>query len=267
MPLQEDAYRDTEERFRTHLGASLLGRECSREIWYGFRWYTEKKFEGRMIRLFNRGHLEEPRMVSLLQMIGVNVHQFDDRGKQYRIGKGHKAHGGGGMDGVLYGVPEFPTTYMLGEFKTHGEKSYLKLKEDGLLKAKWEHYVQCQLYMGDQKLDYALYMAVSKNTDDLHAEIIKADATQYKRYMMRQAQIIDANAPPPRIAGAKNETFFKCTFCDHRAVCWLGQAPVKTCRSCRNVSIMDEGKWHCELHHEFRTAAEQEIGCPQYQAI
>lgn len=267
MPLAEDAYRDTEERFRTHLGASMLGRECSREIWYGFRWYTEKRHAGKMIRLFNRGHLEEPRMVSLLQLIGVKTFQFDDRGKQFRISKGHLGHGGGGMDGVALGVPDFPEEYMLTEYKTHGEKSFLKLKEEGLLKAKWEHFVQCQFYMGDQKLEKALYVATNKNTDDIHAEIIKADQSQYKRYLLRQQQIIDAKTPPPRIAGAKDETFFKCTFCDHKPICWLGKAPVKTCRSCRHVEIMSEGRWHCTLHHELRTAAEQEMGCPQHQVI
>lgn len=267
MPLQDDAYRPTEERFRTHLGASLLGRECSREIWYGFRWYTEKRFEGRMIRLFNRGHLEEPRMVSLLQMIGVSVFQFDERGKQFRIGKGHKGHGGGGMDGVALGVPDFPTEYMLTEYKTHGEKSFLKLKDDGLLKTKWEHFVQCQIYMGDQNLTKALYVATNKNTDEIHAEIVQADGSQYKRYMMRQQQIIDADKPPPRIAGAKDETFFKCKFCDHAGVCWEGKAPVRTCRSCRHAVIMPDSAWSCAKHHEIRTAAEQEAACPQYEVI
>lgn len=171
------------------------------------------------------------------------------------------------MDGVALGVPDFPEEYMLTEFKTHGEKSYLKLKEDGLVKAKWEHYVQCQLYMGDQGLKKALYVATNKNTDDIHAEIIQADAGQYGRYMLRQQQIIDANAPPTRIAGAKDETFFKCNFCDHKPVCWLKATPVKTCRSCRNVEIMDGGKWHCKLHHEFRTSDEQLAACPQYQVI
>lgn len=267
MPLQDDAYRTGEERFRNHLGASMLGRECAREIWYGFRWYTEKTFSGRMVRLFNRGHLEEPRMVSLLQMIGVTVHQLDDKGKQYRIGKGHKGHGGGGMDGVLYGVPEFPDEYMLGEFKTHGEKSYLKLMSDGLLKAKWEHYIQCQLYMGDQGLKKALYVAVNKNTDDLHAEIINYDENQRNRYLQRSVQIIDATVPPARIQGAKDETFFKCKFCDHQAVCWKGAAPVVTCRSCKNVELLDKGMWKCTLHQEFRTQEEQLLACPQYSAI
>ena len=108
MPTAEDAYRGDDPPFRGHLGASVIGRACAREVWYGFRWAKKPAFNGRMLRLFNRGHLEEPRMVALLKMIGVTVHQYDARGKQFRIGKGYKGHGGGGMDGVLYGVPEYP---------------------------------------------------------------------------------------------------------------------------------------------------------------
>ena len=82
-----------------------MGRPCSRELWYTFHWATEKKFEGQTLRLFNRGHLEGPRMMALLKMIGCTIWQFDSEGKQFRI-DGHKGHFGGGLDGVVLGVPD-----------------------------------------------------------------------------------------------------------------------------------------------------------------
>lgn len=265
MPLAEDAYRGEESPFRSHLGASQIGRQCARSVWYSFRWATNKQFSGQMLRLFNRGHLEEPRMVALLQMINVTVYQFDARGKQFRIDKGHKGHGGGGMDGVLYGVPEMPTTYMLGEFKTHGDASYKKLLEEGLHKAKWEHFIQCQMYMGDQKLTHALYMAVNKNNDELHAEIIQFDPMQHQRYRQRTIQIIDATDAPPKIG--KDEAAYACKFCDHAEVCHLGKSPVRTCRTCKHVRVDPDSKWTCTLHHEFRTSEEQLAACPQYEIM
>ena len=85
IPHMADAFRGADEGFRTHLGASLIGGECSRALWYGFRWATKPKFSGRILRLFNRGHLEEARFISLLLMIGCTVYQQDEKGNQFRI--------------------------------------------------------------------------------------------------------------------------------------------------------------------------------------
>ncbi len=33
--------------FREHLGASLIGKPCSRALWFDFRWVTASRFSGR----------------------------------------------------------------------------------------------------------------------------------------------------------------------------------------------------------------------------
>lgn len=65
-----------EDGDRTHLGGSLIGRECLRELWYTFRWATNVKFSGRILRLFDRGHKEEFRFVEYLRQIGVEVREY-----------------------------------------------------------------------------------------------------------------------------------------------------------------------------------------------
>lgn len=65
-----------ENDFRDHLGGSMIGRKCDREIWYGFRHARKPTFDGRMLRLFGRGHLEEPRFVGYLKLIGCEVREF-----------------------------------------------------------------------------------------------------------------------------------------------------------------------------------------------
>jgi hypothetical protein len=49
---------------RPHLGASLIGKECARQLWYTFRWVSSTSHRGQLLRLFRTGHLEEARMVS-----------------------------------------------------------------------------------------------------------------------------------------------------------------------------------------------------------
>lgn len=61
---------------RSHLGASEIGHNCSRYLFFKFRWMFYKKFDGRMQRLLNRGHYEEPRFVQYLEGINCEVKQF-----------------------------------------------------------------------------------------------------------------------------------------------------------------------------------------------
>lgn len=260
MPHIGDAYRTDEDAHRSHLGASMLGRECSREVWYKFHWATKKDFSGRMLRLFNRGHIEEARFIALLLMIECEVYQQDEHGKQYRITFADK-HGGGSGDGVIVHIPDVPAgTALLGEFKTHGEKSFIELagKLDewrkyvegigpftgkGVRDAKFEHFVQMQLYMRKMGLPAALYVAVNKNTDDLYAEVVMLDSIIADQFLERGEKLVWMPAPPKKLNASPG--FFKCRFCDERPVCHLGAAPDHNCRTCRFSAPVANGEWSC----------------------
>ena len=256
-----DAFRGESSPFRAHLGASLIGRECTRELWYSFHWATKNVFGGRMHRLFNRGHLEEPRFVALLEMIGCTVWQVDAQGKQFRV-EGHRGHFGGSIDAVISGLPEMGTAPVLGEFKTHGDKSFKKLLDEGVQSAKWEHFVQMQTYMGKLKLPAALYMAVNKNDDDLYAEIVMFDQAVYERYQQRSVIVIDAVEAPKRIN--QSPGWFKCKFCDHKAVCHGTALPERNCRTCVHVKVGDNKTWTCTAHGRDLSEEDQLAGCPTY---
>lgn len=68
-----------EPPFRNHLGGSMIGKPCERELWYSFRWSQLPKFDGRMYRLFDRGHKEEFRFVDYLLGIGMEVREYSQR--------------------------------------------------------------------------------------------------------------------------------------------------------------------------------------------
>src|SRR5690606_7065514 len=138
---RDDASGDEDAPFRSHVGRTVTGRECAREIWYSWRWVTKPRFEGRLIRLFNRGHLEEARFLALLAMIGCKVWYQDDKGNQFRSSD-HDGHYRGSLDGVVLGVPDLPDVPCLVEFKTHSDRSFQKLRIAGVRAAKFEHFVQ-----------------------------------------------------------------------------------------------------------------------------
>lgn len=247
IPHIGDAYRGVDSPWRSHLGASQMGTECGRALWYNFRWATKPKFSGRLLRLFNRGHLEEARFISVLTMIGVQVIQQDDKGKQYKISFAH-GHGGGSGDGFAQGIPDLPPgTWALLEFKTHSDKYFKELKLKGVREAKLDHYVQMQTYMRKFGLTVALYGAVNKNDDELYFEIVHLDTVFVDQFIGRAEKIIWMHDAPAKI----NESpgWFGCKWCDHKPVCKLGHAPAKNCRTCAYSEPTEAGNgtWRCRL--------------------
>ena len=79
-----------EDGLRPHLGFSVIGRECLRAVWYGWRWVTNGKHEGRVLRVFRRGKLEEEWLTRDLQGGGI------DHGGHF-TGEGRAAVEGGGV--------------------------------------------------------------------------------------------------------------------------------------------------------------------------
>jgi SAP domain len=63
---------DPEKRGVT-ISAGGLGLECKRRIWYRWRWAREASFPDRILRIFERGDLEEPRFIKELKASGVQV--------------------------------------------------------------------------------------------------------------------------------------------------------------------------------------------------
>lgn len=265
IPHIGDAFRGQQDPFRSHMGASLIGGECARSIWYGWRWVTKPNFPGRILRLFNRGHLEEARFIALLLMIGVEVYQQDANGNQFRISHAN-GHFGGSGDGVGIGIPDLaPGTAALLEFKTHGEKSFKEVSTKGVRDAKFEHYVQMNTYMRKMGLAVGLYGAVNKNTDELHLEIVVLDIAVADQFLDRGEKLIGMADPPSKL----NESpgFWKCRFCDHRPVCHglAGAKPEVNCRTCVHSRPADDGQWVCLKYDQTIPKELQLTGCKGYE--
>lgn len=284
LPHIGDAYRQDEDGHRSHMGASLAGSECARHIWYNFRWAVKGNFQGRMMRLFNRGHLEEGRFLAALLMCGYQVYQQDEHGKQYRI---HHAedHFGGSGDGVVIGLPELqPGQAALAEFKTHNNKSFTdlagenwnkyvehildpgkppqKFEGKGVREAKFEHYVQSNIYMRKMGLAVCLYMAVNKDNDAIYAELLPLDSALADQFLDRGEKLVWMETPPKKL----NESpgFWSCKFCDHRPVCHLKQAPDRNCRTCSFSAPIKNGEWTCRMHERTIDKSVQLVGCDAY---
>jgi len=264
MNMATDPFDDSPHEPRSHMGASIIGSDCERAIWYGWRWADAKLFSGQMLRLFNRGHLEEPRMMAMLELIGCEVWSQDSDGNQWRI-FGYKGHYGGGTDAIIRGIPEMQNEVLLTECKTHNAKSFSALVDKGVRAAKFQHFVQMQQYMFGLSLFHGLYMATNKDTDELYLEIVYFDIDIASIYFERAERLIDSQQLPKKIS--QDSSFWKCKFCDFQNVCHNKKIPLKTCRTCVHSKVMEEGKWACGFHGKFLTKHEQMAGCSHHSLM
>lgn len=262
-----------EQRLSRRLGASVLGKACDRAIWYGFRWAYQEKFDGRMLRLFETGHLAEERFAAELRSIGCEVHLHDEAGNQFEYTAvcGHFVCK---IDGMVLGLPDAPKSWHVCEFKTHNAKSFGSLQTSGLKAAKPEHYVQLMIGMHLVGVDRGLYLASNKDTDELYGERIKLDKKEAAGLMKKASDIIAATSPPPRLHESAEQ--FPCKFCTYREVCHGTTPPdpgVKACVNCRTcchatpVVQSDLGLWRCEKHNKTLSEAEQKRACEDHLFI
>ena len=254
-----------ETGFREHLGASLIGAECTRQIWYSWRWTTKARHSGRLLRLFATGNLAEARFIADLRAAGVEVLDIDpETGKQWQV-RDESGHFGGSMDAVCVGLPEAPKTWHCCEFKTHNTKSFVELANKGVQQAKPQHFAQMQVYMHLTGMERAVYLAVNKNDDDLYLERVHYDAAFALRLVAKAHAIIASPQPPERISA--DPAWFQCRFCDHAAQCHTGKLPEAHCRSCLHSTPTDGGQWVCEAEGKHLTVEDQMRGCPRHLYI
>lgn len=269
LPEVEDIYREDDDGYRSHIGGSVLGSECAREIWYDYRWFGREKFSGRMTRLLNRGHMEEARFIAMLVSAGMTLYQHEADGKQMRVSL-FNGHFGGSLDGVAYGVPEVgPGIPVLTEFKTHNENSFKHLQKKGLYVAKREHFVQMTIYMYLKGLEFGLYLAVNKNTDELYGEIITLNREFAQTYLNRARYVINSEIPPARISA--KPSFFGCSFCTHKHLCHMRDISkvTKNCRNCKHSTpLMDPqfpALWGCRKYNIVLDKKMQSTGCQSHE--
>ena len=250
--------------FRDHLGASLIGKACTRALWYDFRWVTASRHPGRLLRLFETGQLEEARLVRNLRATGATVLEVDpETGRQFHV-EAHGGHFGGSLDGVAIGLLEAPKTWHVLEFKTHSVRSFADLVAKGVATSKPQHAAQMQVYMHLTGITRALYVAVCKDTDALYIERVEADKAFAERLLEKAGRIIFAQRPPPRLSD--DPAWYECRMCAHHGVCHGGGAAAVNCRTCLHATPV-EGGWHCARHDRMQASQEQRGACTKHLFI
>jgi len=239
--LIDAAHEAKENKPRPHLGASMLGHPCERWIWLSFRWAVRQKFEGRILRLFRRGHNEEASIIKDLDMIGI---EFSKRQAHVDFG----SHVSGSLDAIIEGgVPEAPTKRHVAEFKTHNKKSFDALAKDGVKKTKPEHWAQMQVYMAGSYIDRALYVAVCKDDDRIYTERVRFEKEAAEKLIAKGKRLaLQDNIPAPI---STDGTWYQCRWCPAHDFCFGSKLTREVnCRTCAHATAKEDSTWRCERH-------------------
>lgn len=250
---------------RPYLGYSQIGGECLRNLWLNFHWVSSSTISPRILRLFERGHHEELVILKDLRNIGAKV-----TNREAEV-VGPAGHILGHIDGEVINVPGAEKTLHLLEMKTMKDSKFKEFKKVGLKLFSSTYWFQVHSYMDKRKLKRCLYIVTNKDTEERVYQRIHFDPSVAKEADHIGFHIITEEEPGPKIGP---RTWFACKFCDNYDFCHKRAEPNRNCRTCRNVSIEDNGKWSCDLLFDegenkphFIPVETQRVGCDLYKVM
>lgn len=243
---------------REYLGMSEIGHSCPRYLWYTFRWCYNMLISARQQRIFDRGDLEEERILKDLRHCNIRI------GDTQREMVGAFGHLRGHCDGVAIGIMDAPKTPHLLELKSMASKYFTILQKDGIKKAQPVYWAQAQMYMGYLGLTRALFIVTNKDNEERYYERIRFDQSAFNDLNDKALDIIATDVPPPKIGGPD---WYECKWCDARGVCHGGEEPFRTCRTCSKVAMKGEGKWECTKDQKVLGPYAIIVGCQDRQLL
>ena len=246
------------------LGASFIGEECLRKIWLDWRAFARPKFDGRMLRLFNTGHIQEERIVNDLRNAGLEVWDKNEDGDQYAF-TDSTGHFVVKVDGIVKGVPESEHKAHDLEIKTHNKDSFNGVVKKGVELSKPQHYIQMQAGMLFGKFTRALYVALNKDNEQYHIERIKENKIEQHKIQVKIEKLVNARLRPAGIS--EDGGSFGCKFCDMKTVCLKQEIPLVNCRTCVNAIPVENGEWMCNLNKQKLSLFDQRVTCDSYEAL
>ena len=263
-----------DDRPSSRMGASVIGEKCERYLWYKFRWVVIEKHKPRLLRLFNRGHREEPFLTELLEQAGFDVSIGTPDGKQHCF-SACDGHFGGSCDGIALLRPEsklgqkFPQWVgvpLLVEFKTKCTgRGFNNLSLSGVRVAEPKHYAQRNVYGAAFGLGKTIYVSVNKNDDDLYVEFDDVDRDAGVKLVDKATAIIHSPTPPARLH--EQPEHYDCKYCPAKAVCFDGAAPEHNCRSCSHCTPVADAQWNCGHYQANLPKDFIPLGCGDWRSI
>lgn len=265
-----NAKRNTEEAKnpRAYLGASGLGHECSRRLWYGFRGVKQPPVDN--YSAIDDGHLSEQVMAERLNLLdGLQVVTVDEEGNQFAVKACH-GHLRGHMDGAALGLLQAPKTWHVWEAKSCNETKFKSLKKlidekgEKHALAAWDmvFYVQAQIYMELTGMTRHWLVCCTPGVRDWVGIRTELDSEFAQAQIARAEDIITSDDAPMRITNDPGH--FVCKWCPFKEECHYKKVPKPDCRNCvHSLTLTDgDGEWACFKHDKFKNECPDHVFLP-----
>lgn len=193
---------------RDYIGASIIGSDCYRQIWYEYKGYPSEGVPPKTRRVWGVGKRLEGLILDWLSEAGLDIKRtnVELHSKTVEKFQGH-------VDSVLM----IKTAKAIIEIKTAKDASFNIFVSKGLKKWNPQYYAQIQAYMGMSGINGAYILVLNKNNCELSDEFVLFDWEFYKSLEEKAAIIVSSVSEPPKINGSP--LWFQCKCCKFNKVC------------------------------------------------
>lgn len=258
------AYDTNDEPFRSHLGASVIGDECARRIYYHWNWFKAEDNTAREERIFLRGHkIEEEIRAILVKQGAIFIDGKDESSKQLKVTT-LDGHFGGSVDGKFIWPAIGIHTPMLLECKSNKTGATFDVVDKKHLSlAKPQHWAQVCTYNVLLGCTHVVYIIKNKNDEQIKVKVVETWEKTGLEMIQKADYLIHTDNPPPRISN-KPEHFI-CKVCQYNAICHGKEQPTQpNCRNCASCKPVENGNFHCAFWDAIIPKEHLIKGCPHH---
>lgn len=195
---------------RDYIGASSIGDECERKIWYEFNKVKGIEPENKIKRTWEIGKILESKVLDWVEQAGLKlVRKYKDLvDSDFDYFRGH-------VDSVL--VDKNNNPFAILEIKTAKDAIFNVFVKKGLRLWYPVYFAQLQAYMGMSGIPESYILVLNKDTSQLSDEHVLFDEMYYEGLRYKARIIKETLKIPDRVSDSP--LWFKCKMCKFREVC------------------------------------------------
>ncbi len=193
---------------RNYIGASIIGSQCLRQIWYEFKGAESESVSTKTRRTWDIGKNLEGLICTWLFNSGISIFGEFKPFKSKNVSEFQ-----GNVDGIIFLNDE---KFIL-EIKTAKNASFNIFVNKGVKIWNPQYYAQIQSYMGMSGIFSTYILVLNKDNSEISDELVTFDEQYYEELEQKAMMISKAVSAPPRINGSP--LFYKCKMCKFNNLC------------------------------------------------